>query len=393
MGEAHIVSLFHQKPVLFERGQGAHLFTAAGERYTDLGGASHGVANFGYSHPKIVEAIRTQAQRVVHLVQSVPTPARAEFLDELHRLAPARLDRTYLANSGAEAVEAALKFAHTTTKRSRFVALKGSFHGRTLGALATTFRPAYRKPFEALLRPIEFVPANDEAALKAAITPETAAVLVEPLQGEGGVNPLTDEFLRAAERIAHSQGALLIVDEIQTGLGRTGKNLAIDGTGVQPDLLLLGKSLAGGLPIGAAVMREEVAASMPMGGHGSTFSGGPLVCAAGTVALRILRDEKLADRARSLGERFRARLSGVRSPLVRELRGRGLMQGLEFRVRSQYVLDRLLSKRFLALPAGSNVIRFLPPLVIDGAELDAAADAVAAALQEPAPLQTTEAPA
>jgi len=375
---------FPAKPVSFVRGLAHELFTADGTSYTDLGGASHGVANFGHSHPRIVAAIQEQAARLTYATATIPSPVRGEFLDKLHRILPSHIGRTFLCNSGTEAIEGALKHAATRTGRTKFVAMRGAFHGRTLGALGGTFRPQYRKPFEALVPDFTFTPLNDTAALEAAVTNEVAAVLVEPVQGEGGLAVATDQFLRDAERIAHAHGALLIVDEVQTGLGRTGRDLAIHGTGAKPDIIALGKSLAGGLPVGATCMTDEVAAAMPPGGHGTTFGGSPLVCAAGSAALDVLREERLSERALQSGDHLRTALLALGSPLVREVRGRGLMVGVDLRIKSQPVLDALLSQRLLALGAGPTVVRFLPPLAIPRANLDAAVATLGTILQSQA---------
>lgn len=364
MGEAHLARSFPAKPIEVVRALGHMLTASDGRTYVDLGGASHGVANFGHNHPRIVAAIQHQADQAIHHTMTIPSPVRATFLDELHRILPAHLERTFLANSGTEAVEAALKHAVAATGRSHIVALKGSFHGRTIGALAATFRPQYRKPFAALLPEVTFVAPNDEAALDAAVTSETAMVLVEPIQGEGGLTACTPEFLRACQRTGHDRGALFAVDEIQTGLGRTGSDLAVTPSGTKPDLLLLGKSLAGGLPIGTCSMTSDVAARMPPGGHGNTFGGSPIVCAAATAALQVLREERLSEQASGTGAAFRKALQGIASPLVREVRGRGLMLGLDLRIKAQPVLDGLLRRGWLALAAGPTVVRFLPPLAI-----------------------------
>ena len=383
-GEGHLARSFPPKPVAVVRGSGHQLFTADGTAYTDLGGASHGVANFGHEHPRIVEAVRRQAGTLTHMTMTIPSPVRAGFLDQLHRILPGHLERTFLANSGTEAVECAIKHAVAATGRTRLVALKNSFHGRTTGALSATFRPQYRKPFAGTLLQVDFVTPNDVAALEAAVTDQTALVIAEPVQGEGGLTALTPEFLRACERIAHAKGALFAADEIQTGLGRTGHDLAITPSGAKPDLLLLGKSLAGGLPIGTCSMTEAVAAKMPPGGHGNTFGGSPLVCAAASAALDVLRDERLSERAAATGAAFRSRLQSLGSPLVREVRGQGLMLGLDLRIKSQPVLDRLLRERLLALAAGPTVVRFLPPLATPPAVLDGAAEALRAILADPA---------
>lgn len=382
-GERRLARSFPPKPVAFVRGVGHELFTSDGAAYVDLGGASHGVANFGHNHPRIVAAIQEQAGRLIHDTMTIPSPVRGAFLDRLHRILPSHLERTFLANSGTEAMECAIKHAVAATGRSKFVALKNSFHGRTVGALSATFRPQYRKPFADLLLDVTFVAPNDEAALEAAVTNETAAILVEPVQGEGGLTVLSDAFPRACQRVAHAHGALLVVDEIQTGLGRTGTDLAITPSGAQADLLLLGKSLAGGLPIGTCSMTEAVAAKMPAGGHGNTFGGSPLVCAAASAALDILHDERLAQQAATTGEAFRERLASLGSPLVREVRGKGLMVGLDLRIKAQPVLDRLLQQRRLALAAGPTVVRFLPPLAIPAPLLDATATALQGILADP----------
>jgi acetylornithine/succinyldiaminopimelate/putrescine aminotransferase len=264
---------FTQKPLEIVRGEGAYLWDAQGRRYIDLGGASHGVANFGHSHPRITKAAAEAVQRLTHVASTIRSPDRALLLERLHRLVPGHLERTFLANSGTEAVEAALKYAHTATQRPRIVAAKNAFHGRTLGALAVTHKPQYRKPFETITRAADFVNYNDVEALKAAVTRETAAVILEPIQGEGGLTAAAEGYLEAAGDIAHDAGALLIIDEIQTGLGRTGHDLAIQAGASRPDILLLGKSLAGGLPIGVACLTGDVAKSMPPGGHGGTFGG------------------------------------------------------------------------------------------------------------------------
>jgi len=381
MNEPHLITAFPQKPLSIDRASGSYLWAQDGRRYIDLGGASHGVANFGHNHPRIVAAVQEQLSQVTHVSTTIPTPARRLFLERLHELLPSHLDRTFLSNSGTEAVEAALKFAHAATGRTKVVALRNAFHGRTLGALSATFRPAYRQPFERLLQAVDFVPLNDAEALASTVTQETAAILVEPVQGEGGLGVASPEFLQAAERVARSHGALLVVDEVQTGLGRAGHDLAIQASGVRPDILLLGKSLAGGLPIGATCMTQEVAQAMPAAGHGNTFGGSPLVCAAAAAALDVLREERLAERAQTEGDRFRAALSRIPSNLIRDVRGAGLMVGLDLRVKPAPLLASLLERGFLALPSGLTVARFLPPLTTAREDLDAAAEAVRLGLE------------
>lgn len=380
---AHQLRLFAPKPVNVERARGAWLWTDDGRRILDLGGANHGAANLGHAHPRVVRAIQDQAARVLHLPATVPSTARDQFLDRLHRFAPGHLARSFLSNGGTEGIEAALKFAMAATGRTGLVAARNAFHGRTLGSLAVTHRPQYRKPFEPVLAPTQFVPLNDEAALEAAVTDQTAAVILEPIQGEGGVVPATAAYLRAAQRVAQARGALLIIDEVQTGMGRTGHDLAHTAAGIRPDLLVLGKSIAGGLPLAATLLTDDVAGKLQNGLHGSTFGGSPIACAAGVAALDVLREEALSARAATEGQRLLDRFRKADIPLVREVRGAGLMIGLDLRIKPPPVLERLLSRGFLALPAGNTVLRLLPPLTTARADLEAAATAIEDVLRDP----------
>lgn len=364
-----LAQVFQKKPAEIVRGENALLFGPQGERYIDLG-ANYGVANVGHAHPRVVAAIREQAAHLIHLAQTLYSPVRADFLRELQRILPRRTPRAFLANSGTEAVEAALKWSRASTKRTQFVAFRNAFHGRTYGALSATWKPAYREPFEPLVPGFQFVPFNDAAALESAVTDETAAVLLEPVQGEGGVHPATAEFLRAARKACDDHGSLLILDEIQTGLGRTGRTWAHEHFHVDPDILLVGKSIAGGLPMGLAALREDVATAMPKAAHGNTFGGGPLVCAAATATLQILREERLAQRAATEGAHTMARLRKANLPLVRDVRGLGLMVGADLRIKPQPILEALLRRGVLALPAGTTVLRLLPPLTIPPPLLD-----------------------
>jgi acetylornithine/LysW-gamma-L-lysine aminotransferase len=300
---------------------------------------------------------------------------RAALLERLIAIAPAGLERAFLCNSGAEAIEAALKFARLVTGRREVVATMRGFHGRTMGALSATWEKKYREPFEPLVPGFRHVAYNDLAALEAAVSGETAAVILEVVQGEGGVRPGTADFLRGAQRLCRERGALLIVDEVQTGFGRTGAMFACEHHGLSPDLLCLAKSIAGGLPMGSVLLGERVGA-LPPQVHGSTFGGYPLACAAALAAIDFIEAEHLPERSAELGAWFLARLGQIRSPLVREVRGLGLMVGIELKQKVTPYLQALMGQGVLALPAGLTVMRFLPPLVISQAELAAAADAV-----------------
>jgi len=344
------------------RGEGAHLVDATGRRYVDLG-ATHGVGNLGASPPTVVAAVREQAGQLLHLGSGYANPVRTEFLERLLGLLPPRFSKVFLSNSGTEAVEAAIKIARSATGRPKVVAARRGFHGRTLGALSATWRRELREPFEPLVPEFVHVAYNDPAAFDGVVDERTALVLLEPVQGEGGVHVGSSEFLRAARAACDRTGALLGFDEVQTGLGRTGRRFAFEHSGVVPDLLTLAKSLAGGLPIGATVTTAEVEARF-RGSHHSTFGGNPLVCAAGLAALETLVRERLAERAASLGEAAGPRLASLPPETVREVRGLGLMWGVELRDRAAPVLAALEARGYLAISAGSTVVRLLPPLVI-----------------------------
>jgi len=350
------------------RGEGAYLFDADGRRYVDLG-ATHGVGNLGATPPAVVEAVREQVGRLVHLGSGYANPVRTAFLERLLGLLPSRFSRVFLGNSGTEAVEAAIKIARSATGRPKVVAARRGFHGRTLGALSATWRRELREPFEPLVPEFVHVAYNDPAAFDGVVDERTALVLLEPVQGEGGVHVGTPEYLRAARAACDRAGALLGFDEVQTGLGRTGRRFAFEHSGVVPDLLALAKSLAGGLPIGATVTSSEVEARF-RGSHYSTFGGNPLVCAAGLAALETLVRERLAERAAALGEVARPRLGALPAEKVREVRGLGLMWGIELRDRAAPVLAALQARGYLAIPAGSTVVRLLPPLVISESDWD-----------------------
>ena len=356
------------------RGEGAALWDAAGRRFVDLG-ATHGVGNLGASHPEVVAALRRQAGELLYLGTGYDVPVRSEFLARLTGLLPPALDRVFLSNSGTEAVEAAIKFARAATGRPKVVAALRGFHGRTLGALSATARKEFREGFEPLVPGFVHIPYNDPAALRAAVDETTALLLLEPVQGEGGVHPATEEFLRAARERTRETGSLLAFDEVQTGLGRTGRLFAFERWGIEPDLLTLAKSLAGGVPIGATVTTREVQARF-RGSHHSTFGGSPLACAAGVAALEVTVRDRLAERAERLGRTARDRLTGLPAERVREVRGLGLMIGIELRERAAPYLARLEERGFLAIPAGPAVIRLLPPLVIAEDDLAAGLEAI-----------------
>lgn len=344
------------------RGSGASLWDEQGRRFVDLG-ATHGVGNLGASHPAVVRALREQAAELIHVGSGYATPKRTELIGRLLGLLPPSFSSVFLSNSGTEAVEATIKFARSATGRPKVVAAMRGFHGRTLGALSATWRRELREPFEPLLPEVVHVPFNDVAALDAAVDDRTALILLEPVQGEGGVHVADAAYLAAARAGADRAGALLAFDEVQTGFGRTGRNFAFERWGVVPDLLALAKSLAGGVPIGATVTSAAVESRF-RGSHRSTFGGNPLACAAGVAALDVLVRERLAERAETLGNEALKRLRTTLGAKAREVRGVGMMIGVELRERAAPVLARMQAKGFLAINAGSTVVRLLPPLVI-----------------------------
>jgi acetylornithine/LysW-gamma-L-lysine aminotransferase len=376
---AHTSGAYPKRPIVVVHGQGARVWDAEGREYIDCV-AGHGVANLGHCHPVVTAAIQQQAATLVTCSEVFYNDQRAALLAELTAHTPGDLNRVFLCNSGTEAVEGAIKIARLLTGRTGVVATMRGFHGRTLGALSATWNEKYRKPFAPLVPGFSHVPFNDLEAMASAISDDTAAVLVEIVQGEGGVRPGDADYFQGLRHLCDQQGALLIADEIQTGLGRTGRWFACEHVGLIPDLLCLGKALGGGVPMGAIVWREALG-TLPSGVHGSTFGGNPLACAASRAVLRAIAEGDLPARAARLGERFMADLRAIQSPLVREVRGWGLMVGVELRQRVTPLLKTLMERGVLALPAGPNVLRLLPPLVIEEAELESVAEAVREVLE------------
>lgn len=373
----HTSGVYAKQPLAFVRGEGATLWDAGGQAYLDCT-SGHGVANLGHAHPKVAAAIAAQAARLVTLFETFPNDQRAALMARLTALTPG-LERVFFCNSGAETVEAAIKFARLSTGRSGVIATMRGFHGRTLGALSATWNKKYREPFEPLVPGFSHVPYNNIEALEKAVTEETAALILEPVQGEGGVVPAEAGYLEAAQAICAQRGALLIMDEVQTGFGRTGKMFGYQHSSITPDLLCCAKSLAGGLPMGAVLLGQKVQNLVP-GSHGSTFGGNPLACAAALAALEVMTSEDLPGQAAEKGAYLLAKLKTIASPHIREVRGLGLMTGIELKQKVAPYLKALQDKQIIALNAGMTVIRLLPPLVITYSQLDTVAAALAAVL-------------
>ena len=358
---------YAKRPTAIVRGEGVYVWDMNGTRYLDAT-SGQGVAALGHCHPAVSHAISEQAQTLVTLHESFYNDRRAELLALLDSITPGDLSHFFLCNSGAEAIEGALKVAKLLTGRSGIVAAKRAFHGRTTGALSMTWTPKYRKPFQDWLPSVQHVAFNNIAAAREAIAEGTAAVMVESVQGEGGVHPAEIEYLQALRQHCDKTGAMLIIDEIQTGFGRTGKWFGFEHAGIVPDIVALAKAIGGGLPMGAVCWRAAHG-QIARATHGSTFGGNPLACAAAIATITTIRDESLVERAEANGSWLLDELAALNLRGVRAIRGRGLMVGLELRGRVTPALKAMQECGVLALPAGLNTLRLLPPLIISRAEL------------------------
>ncbi|MFB6107228.1 MAG: aspartate aminotransferase family protein [Haloplanus sp.] len=363
--------VFSEKPIRIERGDWVTLYADDGTEYLDFG-ASYAVASVGHCHPRVVEAVQRQAAELMYVQASYPVAVRTDLYEKLAALSPGDLENVWLCNSGTEANEAAMKFARNATGRENIVATRRGFHGRTMGALAMTWKDKYKKPFEPLAGGVEFVSYGDGDELADAVDEETAAVFVEPVQGEGGIHPADATYLERAREVTAEAGAALAFDEIQTGVGRTGSLWACERAGVTPDILTTAKGIASGLPLGATLCADWIADADPE--HGSTFSGGPVVCAAANATLDVVVEEDLPTHAADVGsyltERVEAAVADHDLP-VRDVRGQGLMVGIEVKRGANRVLrDLALQEGILALPAGRTVVRLLPPLVLEEEHAD-----------------------
>ena len=357
--------------IVFTHGEGVYIYDADGNRYLDcLAGIA--VASVGHANKRLQAALAEQAGRLIICSQAHGNDKRAEFYDKLFTFVPAwlGLTRVFMANSGSEVNEAALKWARVATGRPRFVSAKRGFSGRTMGVLSITWEKKYREPFEPLAYQNDFIKYNSVEELERYVTEETAAVFLEPVQGEGGMHVAEQEFVDAARQLTRERGALLIMDEVQSGVGRTGTFLATEQYGVQPDMVTLAKGLGGGVPIGALLMSEEVALKMPKGGHGTTFGGNALASAAAVAVLDELRERDLLRNAAEVGAYFQEQLRGIGSSKIREVRGRGLMIGVELKEKVAPLVEALKEQGVLVINAGATVIRFVPPLIITKEQVD-----------------------
>ena len=373
----HVLQTYKRQPVAFVRGSGPCLYDTAGREYLDFI-SGIGVTSLGHAHPALTSAVAEQAATLIHTSNLYYHPYQADAAARLAQLSG--LPRAFFCNSGTEAVEACLKFARRywytqgAKERTQFVALAGGFSGRTLGALSVTHDEHYRAPFAPLLEGVTFVQPDDPAALTKAVTDRTAAIVAEPIQGEGGIRPLSAQFAAAIQDACTRTGALLIADEVQSGLGRTGHPFYARVLGLTPDLISVGKALGGGVPVGAALVSELVAQAIAAGDHGSTYGGNLLGTRAAVVFLTELMDHGLLDHVKSVGVHFERRLRALalKHPIITEVRGAGLMRGLQLSVDAVPFVDEARSRGLLVNRTDERVVRLLPPLTIEEADIDRA---------------------
>jgi len=361
------LDVYPMRDVVLVKGKDAHLWDDKGNEYIDMA-AGISVANIGHSNEKIVEAISKQAATLITCANTFYNDTKALFLEKLFSVAPKNLKKAFLTNTGAEAMEAAIKFARAVTKKTKFVSAMKGFHGRTYGALSATYKKEYREIFEPLVPGFSFVPYNNFEKLAAEIDDDTAAVILELVQGEGGINLGNKEYFEKVRNLCIEKNVLLIIDEIQTGFCRTGKMFAIEHFGIEADMMTVAKSIAGGFPMGALLCSDKI--QIEKGKHGSTFGGNPLACAAGIASIDFMIENKLWEQAEAKGKYFKEKLENYNLSKVREIRQIGLMIGIELKDKSQPVILELLENKIVSLPAGTTVLRLLPPLVISYEDLD-----------------------
>ncbi|MDH2907066.1 MAG: aspartate aminotransferase family protein [Candidatus Nitrosotalea sp.] len=366
-------NIYQRFPVTIERGLGAHVWDINGKEYLDCMGG-YGVALVGHCNPRVVKAIKNQLDKIITVHSSLYNKTREEFLEKLIKISPKNLSQVYLNNSGTEAVEAAIKFARKFTGKKKMVAMNGSYHGKSLGALSVTFNQKYRKAFEPLVDSVSFSSFGDIEALRNTVDSDTAMVIMEPIQGESGINVAPDGFLQQVRKLCDEKGIVLVFDEIQAGLGRTGKMWASQHWDTVPDIMCLAKGIAGGVPMGATLVRPDILASISKGEQSSTFGGNPLSCAAGIGAIDALVEDKLVENADKNGKIFRDGLERLKEKhkIIREIRGKGLMIGVEMKFEVKDILFDGIANNLLLLYSGKNILRLLPPLVISESDINKA---------------------
>ena len=365
------LGIYAKRDIVLVKGEDAKVWDQDGKEYIDCV-AGLGVGNVGHSNKKVAEAISEQVRKLMVCSNLFANDVRALLLEKLVNIAPKNLTHAFLCNSGAESVEAAIKFARFVTQKTDFVCAVNGFHGRTMGALSATYKPKYRDDFKPLIPGFHHVPFNDFEKLEETVSKNTAGIILEIVQGEGGINIGREEYFRSVKALCESKKILLIIDEVQTGFGRTGRMFACDHFDLKPDMLCLAKSIAGGIPMGAVVCSEKI--EIPVGKHGSTFGGNPVACAGALAAIDFIIENKLDEQARDKGDYFVRRLKKFRLNKIKEIRYLGLMIGIELKNEVKPVIFELMDKGILVFPAGSHVIRLLPPLTISYEELDIVAE-------------------
>lgn len=363
--------VFPKRDIVLVKGKDATLWDDKGNEYIDCA-AGIGVASIGHSNPYLAKALSEQAQTLVTCPGTFYNDTKARFLELLVNSAPSHFKKAYLCNSGAEAVESAIKFARYSTKKTDFIATMKGFHGRTLGALSATFKKEYREDFEPLVPGFSFIPFNNFEKIKEAVTDKTAGIIVEVVQGEGGINIAEKAFLQSIDSLCKERGIKFIVDEIQTGFCRTGRFFAHERYDIKPDMMCVAKAIAGGFPVGAVLVNDSI--EIPPSKHGTTYGGNPLACAAGLASIQFMKDNKLDERAEKLGDYFVSLLDVENLSKIREVRHLGLMIGIELKEKVKPYLEELMKRKIIALPAGTTVIRLLPPLVVSEEQLKIVAD-------------------
>jgi len=362
-----LINVYRRQPVVLEYGRGARVVDINGKEYIDLV-AGIAVNSIGHAHPAVTEAVCNQVKKLIHTSNLYYTMPQINLAIKLKELTG--MDRFFFCNSGTEAVEGALKFARRVTGKKNFIAFSGSFHGRSMGALSVTFPDKYRNPFLPLLEGVEFVEFNNPDDIISKISRDTAGIVVELVQGEGGVNVAEKDFVRALIDVRDDYDCLLIVDEVQTGFGRTGRWFAKDHFDLKPDIITMAKAMGGGIPIGGIGVTEEVAAAISPGDHASTFGGNPLACSASLATIKVMEKEKLVEKAKADGEYF---MKSLKKLPVDEIRGLGMMIGIDVNNASE-VVNEALKKGLLVNNTSSNTLRLVPPLVITREEIDKAVE-------------------
>ena len=363
--DQYLGNLYQKFPVTIEKGLGSHVWDINNKEYIDCMGG-YGVALVGHRNERVVNAIKAQIGNILTVHSSFYNKTREEFLENLIKVAPKGLSQVHLNNSGAESVEAAIKFARKFSGKKGMVAMKGSYHGKSMGALSLTFNPKYRESFQPLVEKVSFSSYGNIDELRATVDKDTAFVILEPIQGESGIHVPPDGFLQDVRKLCDENKILLIFDEIQSGLGRTGSMWASNHWETVPDIMCVAKGIAGGVPMGVTLVRPDILSVMKKGEHSSTFGGNPLSCATGTATIQALTQDGLIENAKNMGQKLRQGLEELKSKhkIIREVRGKGLMIGVELKFEVKDILMEGIKNGLLLLYSGRNILRFLPPLVI-----------------------------